>query len=39
VLIEPSTGGCGGSEYDRGMFVATRGLNQIPLVSFVGTNN
>ena len=36
ILIEPPAGGCGGSEYDRGMFVATSGLDQIPLVSFVG---
>jgi hypothetical protein len=36
LLIEPPGGGCGGNDYDRGMFVASSGLNQIPLVSFVG---
>lgn len=36
VLIEPPEGGCGGGEYDRGMFVASSGRQQISLVSFVG---
>ncbi len=37
IVIEPPEGGCGGSEYDRGMFVAASGLQQLVLVSFVGT--
>lgn len=36
VLIEPPGGGCGGNEYDRGMFVASSGGQQIAPVSFQG---
>jgi hypothetical protein len=36
VLIEPPGGGCGGNDYDRGMFVASSGGEQIALVSFQG---
>ena len=36
VLIEPPGGGCGGNDYDRGMFVASSGGQQIALVSFLG---
>jgi hypothetical protein len=36
ILIEPPDGGCGGAEYDRGMFVASSGFDQVALVSFVG---
>ncbi len=36
VLIEPPGGGCGSNEYDRGMFVASSGGQQIALVSFQG---
>jgi NHL repeat-containing protein len=36
VLIEPPGGGCGGNDYDRGMFVSSSGGQQIALVSFWG---
>ena len=36
LMIEPPGGGCGGNEYDRGMFIASSGGQQIALVSFWG---
>jgi hypothetical protein len=36
IVMEPVDGGCGGSQYDRGMFIASTGSQQIVLVSLVG---
>jgi hypothetical protein len=36
ILIEPADAGCGGSQYDRGIWIAASGSQQIPLISFDG---
>ncbi|MGH9421979.1 MAG: hypothetical protein ACRD3J_18525, partial [Thermoanaerobaculia bacterium] len=36
IVVEPANSGCGGSEYDSGMFVASSGSEQIVMVAMTG---
>src|ERR1700686_3535519 len=37
ILIEPAGSGCGSGEYDRGIWIAASGSEQIPLIMFTGS--